>query len=129
MSGERIPKARRRALLVVAVAVVLLISVYAAVGAMRRGLEFEVSVNSYNPRDDRRVIDARVEMHPDFEVVRTFADFQSDRVILHVVARQPTLSWSGGDYADVRWVPVRLDKPLGDRQVLDAVSGSPVPRI
>lgn len=67
-------------------------------------------------------------MHPDFEIVRTDADHQADRVILHVVARQPTLSWSGGDYAEVRWVRVRLYEPLGDRQVLDAVSGSPVSR-
>jgi hypothetical protein len=98
------------------------------VSAIRRVQEFEVSVNSYNASSDPRALDARVEMHPDFEIVRTKADNQADRVILHVVARQPTLWWSGGDYAEVRWVRVRLDKPLGNRQVLDAVSGSPVPQ-
>ncbi|MGS2619995.1 hypothetical protein ACVCAH_36815 [Micromonospora sp. LZ34] len=121
-------KPKRKALVAVAVAVILLISLFAAVTAMRRAQEFEVSVNSYNASADPRVLDARVDMPPDFEIVRTDADYQGDRVILHVVARQPTLWWSGGDYAEVRWVRVKLDQPLGDRQVLDAVSGSPVTR-
>ncbi|MFG2167852.1 hypothetical protein [Micromonospora chersina] len=121
-------KPKRRTLIAVGVAVVLLISVFAAVTAMRRAQEFEVSVNSYEATSDARVLDARVEMHPDFEVVRTAANYQGDGVILHVVARQPTLWWSGGDYAEARWVRVRLDEPLAGRQVLDAVSGSAVPR-
>ena len=128
MSVERIRKPKRKALVAVAVAVVLLVSAYAGVSAMRRSQEFEVPVNSYNASSDPRVLDARVEMHPDFQVVRTNADDQGDRVVLHVVGRQPTLWWSGGDFAEVRWVRVRLDKPLGDRQVLDAVSGNAVPR-
>jgi hypothetical protein len=128
MSVERITKSKRKALVAVAVAVVLLASAYAVVSAMRRAQEFEVPVNFYNASSDPRVLDARVEMHPDLEIVRTNADDQADRVILHVVARRPTLCWSGGDYAEVRWVRVRLDQPLGDRQVLDAVSGTPVPQ-
>ncbi|MCM0673166.1 hypothetical protein NCC78_00230 [Micromonospora phytophila] len=108
MSGERMTRPKRKALVAVAVAVVLLISVFAAVTAMRRAQEFEVAVNAYNARSDPKVLDARVEMHPEFEIVRTDADYQGDRVILHVVARQPTLWWSGGDYAEVRWVRVRL---------------------
>ncbi|MFG2110158.1 hypothetical protein [Micromonospora chersina] len=128
MSAEQITKPKRKALVAVAVAVVLLASAYATVSAMRRAQEFETSVTSYRASSDPKVLDARVEMHPDFEIVRTDADDQGDRVTLHVVARQPTLWWSGDDHAEARWVRVRLDKPLGDRQVLDSVSGSPVPR-
>ncbi|MFF4894365.1 hypothetical protein [Micromonospora chersina] len=121
-------KPKRKTVVAVGLAVLLLISVFAAVTVMRRAQEFEVSVNSYKATSDARVLDARVEMHPEFEVVRTGANYQGDGVILHVVARQPTLWWSGGDYAEARWVRVRLDEPLTGRQVLDAVSGSPVPR-
>ncbi|MEU4477830.1 hypothetical protein AB0F68_07160 [Micromonospora sp. NPDC023966] len=128
MSVERTTKPKRKVLVAVAVAVVVLVSAYAVSSALRRAQEFEVSVNAYRASTGPRVLDARVEMHPDFEIVRTNADDQGDRVILHVVARQPTLWWSGGDYAEVRWVRVRLDKPLGNRQVLDAVSDRPVPR-
>ncbi|MEV4479462.1 hypothetical protein [Micromonospora coxensis] len=121
-------KLKKRALVAVAVTVLVLISAYATVGAMRRAQEFEVSVGAYRAGSDPRVLDARVETHPDFEIVRTSADSQGDRVIVHVVTRQPTLRWSGADYAQARWVRVKLDEPLGDRQVRDAVSGSPVPR-
>ncbi|MEU1965647.1 hypothetical protein ABZ541_13220 [Micromonospora sediminicola] len=126
MSAPRLFELRRRAL--VAIAVLLLISAYAGVSAVRRAQEFEVPVDSYQVGGDPGLLNARVEVHPDFEVVRTNADDRGDRVVLHVVARQPTLWWSGGDHAETRWVRVRLGNPLGDRQVVDSVTGNLVPR-
>ncbi|HEX5995023.1 MAG TPA: hypothetical protein VFY84_07770 [Jiangellales bacterium] len=128
MSGERMSKPKRRLFVAAAVAVVLLISAYATVTVVRRAQEVELSVGAYDASSDPTVLDARVEVHPDFAIVHTDADYEDDRVILHVVARQPTLWWSGGDYAQARWVRVKLDQPLGNRQVLDAVSRSPVSR-
>lgn len=68
MSAERITKPKKRAVVAVAVAVVLLVSAYAGVRITRRAQEFEVPVNSYNASSDATVVDARVDMHPDFEV-------------------------------------------------------------
>jgi hypothetical protein len=121
-------RSKGRALVAVVVGAVLLIGGFATVNAMRRAQEFELSIHSYATTTEPRVLSARVEMHPDFAVVRTDADDEGDRVILHLSARQPTLWWSGGDYAEVRWVRVELDQPLDGRQLVDAVSGNPVPR-
>ncbi|SBT46394.1 hypothetical protein [Micromonospora narathiwatensis] len=131
MAGERMRMPKRKMFVAGAVVAVLLICVFATVTAVRRGQEQELSVNSYNTSGDPRLLYARVEVHPDFAIVRSDADYEDDRVILHVTARQPTLWWSGDDHAEVRWVRVRLEQPLGDRHVVDAVTGNPVspPRI
>ena len=113
---------------VVAIAAALLIGVFATVTILRHGQEVELRVNSYQTTKDLKILEAQVDVHPDFVIVRAEADEEEGQVTLHISARQPTLWWSGTDYAEPRWVRVKLEQPLGGRQVLDAVTGESVPR-
>ncbi|MET8836183.1 hypothetical protein ABZV78_19985 [Micromonospora sp. NPDC004540] len=128
MTGYRMSISKRRAVRALAVAAILLICLPVVLHQLHRAQDVGLRVDSYRTTSDPRVLEAHVEVHPDFAIVRTDVDDNGDRVILHVSARQPTLWWSGGDYAEGRWVRVKADQPLGDRQVLDALTGDSVPR-
>jgi hypothetical protein len=128
MTGNRTSISRRRAVRAVAVAAIFLLCLPVMVNQLRRAQDVELRVDSYRTTGDPRLLDAHVDVHPDFTIVRADADDEGDHLILHVSARQPTLWWSGGDYAEGRWVRVRIHRPLGDRQVLDAFTGDPVPQ-
>ncbi|MFC5926230.1 hypothetical protein [Micromonospora vulcania] len=114
----------KRAVLAVAVAAALLIGVSVAVAAVRRSQEIDLSVNSYRVSDGGRLLDAQVDVHPDFDIVRAEADETDDRVLLRVSARQPALWWSGADVAQERTVRVMLSRPLNGRTVVDAHTGA-----
>ncbi|MFC4017415.1 hypothetical protein ACFOW4_05585 [Micromonospora sp. GCM10011542] len=114
----------RRAALAFAVAAVVLTGGFFAV---RQSEEFDLAVISFDTTFDPLLLLVYVDLHPDFELVRVDADEASDRVVLHVTARQPML-WTGGDYAEPLTLHVTLDEPLGERQVLDGHTGAPVPQ-
>ncbi|WP_444951750.1 hypothetical protein [Micromonospora ureilytica] len=114
----------KRAVLAVTVVAALLIGASGAVAAIRRSQEIGLSVNSYRLSDGGRRLDARVDVHPDFDIVRAEADETDDRVVLRVSARQPALWWSGGDVAQERTVRITLGRPLDGRTVVDAQTGA-----
>ncbi|MGC1215790.1 MAG: hypothetical protein WA890_31600 [Micromonospora sp.] len=86
----------------------------------------ETRMEAYDRTDDPRVIVAHITTHPEFAVSRVTTDEDDGSVVLHVSVRPPGLWWSGGDVGDERRIRVRLDRPLGERQVVDGYSGMPV---
>lgn len=118
---------RRRGAPWVALGAVLLVGAVPVARDLLGGLAGqETRIEAYDRTDDPRVIVVHITAHPEFAVSRVTTDEDGASVVVHVSVRPPGLRWSGGDVGDDRPVRVRLDRPLGQRQVVDSYSGMPV---
>ena len=120
-------RTRRRVLIALGLAAVLLAGGVAVLTWMRSEAEYSAGVESYEITGDSAALRLRVSLNEGDSIVRGEASESSEKVVVHVIARHP-LNWSGGDVGIARYVRVDLRQPLGDRDVVDAVSDQPVPR-
>lgn len=127
-SGNRLTRSRRGIFVALAVTAAILVGTVATVALMRSRAEYEVPVTAYEPTEDPRVLLVHVTVHPEHSIVDTNTDEDDDRVVVRVIARHPIPTWSGEDVGSDREVRVKLDQPLADRDVVDAMTKLPVRR-
>lgn len=126
--GNGMTRPRRRVVVALVVTAALLVGAVATVALMRSRAEYEVPVTGYEPTEDPRVLLVHVTVQPEHAIVGSNTNEDEDRVVVRVIARHPIPNWSGDDVGSDRKVRVRLDQPLGYRDVVDAMTDLTVRR-